>query len=58
VRYVLLAPRGSRPEGNHESQSIRWATIDDLGELGVDESVRRLVRNGLVRVERHGPLAH
>ena len=52
VRYVVLAPEGSRPVGNHESQSIRWSTIDELDELDVDESLRRLVSGGLDMVGR------
>jgi 8-oxo-dGTP pyrophosphatase MutT (NUDIX family) len=47
VRYLVLAPQGSMPVGNHESQSLRWFHPDELSELGVDESVMRLVRRGL-----------
>jgi 8-oxo-dGTP pyrophosphatase MutT (NUDIX family) len=52
VRYVVLAPEGSRLVGNHESQSIRWSTIDELDGLDVDESLRRLVSSGLDMVGR------
>lgn len=47
VRFVVLAPTGAEPVRNHESRDIRWVTLDDLGELNVDESVYRLARNGL-----------
>jgi 8-oxo-dGTP pyrophosphatase MutT (NUDIX family) len=47
IRYVVMAPHGSMPVGNHESQSLRWFAPEDVSELGVDESVMRLVRRGL-----------
>lgn len=46
VRFVVLAPRGSQPVGNHESHSIRWATAADLDSLDADDGLRRLVRHG------------
>lgn len=47
VRFVVLAPPGSVPVGNHESESLRWVTIDDLGELGADNGLIRLSARGL-----------
>lgn len=47
IRFVVLAPSGSVPVGNHESRELRWVTSDELDDFDVDESVRRLVRNGL-----------
>jgi 8-oxo-dGTP pyrophosphatase MutT (NUDIX family) len=47
IRYLVLAPEESMPVGNHESQSVRWFAPGDVSELGVDESVTRLVRRGL-----------
>jgi 8-oxo-dGTP pyrophosphatase MutT (NUDIX family) len=47
IRHLVLAPHGSVPVGNHESESLRWVTPEELAVLGVDESVLRLVRSGL-----------
>lgn len=47
IRYLVLAPHGAVPVGNHESQSLRWFTPEEIPALGVDESVLRLVRRGL-----------
>lgn len=51
IRFVVLAPKGSVPVGNHESRELRWVTVDELQEFDVDESVRRLVRQGLILLE-------
>ena len=47
IRHLVLAPHGSVPVGNHESESLRWVTTGELADLDVDESVLRLVRSGL-----------
>ena len=47
IRFLVLAPQGSLPVGNHESESLRWFTPDEAAELEVDESVLRLIRSGL-----------
>jgi 8-oxo-dGTP pyrophosphatase MutT (NUDIX family) len=47
IRFLVLAPQGSLPVGNHESESLRWFTPDEAAELDVDESVLRLIRSGL-----------
>lgn len=61
LRFVVLAPPGSAaagpPPGNHESHAVRWVTEADLDGLGVDESVRRLVRQGLAAVAADGSAA-
>jgi 8-oxo-dGTP pyrophosphatase MutT (NUDIX family) len=49
VRYLVVAPPGAELAGNHESTAIRWATVDELTEVGLDEGMWRLVRHGLVR---------
>lgn len=51
IRFVVLAPKGSVPVGNHESRELRWVTVDELQEFDVDESVHRLVRQGLRLLE-------
>lgn len=43
VRFVVLAPRGSVPVGNHESEALRWVRPDELAPLGVDPGLGRLV---------------
>ena len=43
VRYVVVAPAGAEPSGNHESIALRWITTDQLDEIGADASLRRLV---------------
>ena len=47
IRFLVLAPNGSVPVGNHESRELRWVTQRELDDFDVDESVRRLVRQGL-----------
>jgi 8-oxo-dGTP pyrophosphatase MutT (NUDIX family) len=51
IRFVVLAPAGSVPVGNHESRELRWVTVEELQEFDVDQSVRRLVRQGLLLLE-------
>ena len=55
VRHLVLAPPGAEPLGNHESNDIRWAALDELDALGIDEGTWRMVRHGLAR---HRELAH
>ena len=55
VRYLVHAPPGAEPAGNHESNDIRWASLDDLAGLELDEGTWRMVRHGLAR---HQELAH
>lgn len=55
VRYLVQAPPGAEPAGNHESNDIRWASPDDLAGLDLDEGTWRMVRHGLAR---HQELAH
>lgn len=47
TRFVVLAPSGAVPQGNHESHGLRWVTLDELEELAGDDSLRRLARVGL-----------
>ncbi len=49
VRYLVHAPPGAQPAGNHESNDIRWASLDDLDGLDLDEGTWRMVRHGLAR---------
>lgn len=54
VRFLVVAPAGADPAGNHESTEIRWATVDDLDDLAVDDGTRRMIGRGLVRARSHG----
>jgi 8-oxo-dGTP pyrophosphatase MutT (NUDIX family) len=47
VRYVVHSPSGEVPPGNHESEAIRWVTVDQLADFGVDGGLLRLARRGL-----------
>ena len=49
VRYLVVAPTGSIPIGNHESERLRWVDIDQLAELGVDPGTVRMATSGLDR---------
>jgi len=49
ARFLVVAPPDARLAGNHESTAIRWATVDELAELGLDEGTWRMVRHGLGR---------
>ena len=43
VRFLVGAPAGSVPHGNHESQDLRWVPRCDLGDYEVDAGLVRLV---------------
>jgi 8-oxo-dGTP pyrophosphatase MutT (NUDIX family) len=47
VRFLVVTPPGAVAVGNHESTALRWATLDDLEELGCDPGVRRMAEAGL-----------
>src|SRR6185503_8437909 len=47
ARYLVLAPPGAQVRGNHESEALRWATLDELPGLDVDQGTIRMARRGL-----------
>lgn len=49
ARFLVVAPPGAMPEGNHESQAIRWVRPDDLATHDVDAGTIRMARHGLAR---------
>ncbi len=51
IRYLVVAPPGSVPEGNHESEALRWVTVDDLPSLGADAGLIRLAARALTRLD-------
>jgi 8-oxo-dGTP pyrophosphatase MutT (NUDIX family) len=55
VRYLVVAPTGSLPAGNHESEALRWVDLDDLARLGVDPGTLRLAHAGLARLRQSDP---
>jgi 8-oxo-dGTP pyrophosphatase MutT (NUDIX family) len=52
VRYLVVAPQGATPDGNHESEGLRWVSLHELGGLGVDDGTLRMARAGLARLGR------
>lgn len=51
VRHVVLAPANAQEVGNHESQELRWVTIDELEKLAGDKSLVRLAYAGLAAAQ-------
>lgn len=47
ARFLVVAPSGAQPQGNHESEAIRWVAPADLGDFDVDSGTVRMVRHGL-----------
>lgn len=46
VRYLVIAPAGAEPVGNHESQALRWVTADELSNFDLDEGTHRMAAAG------------
>jgi 8-oxo-dGTP pyrophosphatase MutT (NUDIX family) len=51
VRYLVLAPPGAVPNGNHESQELRWASLDELPGLELDVGTVRLAHRALAALD-------
>lgn len=47
VRYLVVAPEGAEPPGNHESTEIRWVGLGDLVDYDLDAGTHRMVRRGI-----------
>ncbi len=43
VRYVVTAPPGAQPVGNHESQALRWVPLEEVATLTPDQGILRMV---------------
>jgi 8-oxo-dGTP pyrophosphatase MutT (NUDIX family) len=54
VRYLVVAPAGAQPDGNHESTALRWAALDELDDLGCDPGLVRMARTGLALLRDPG----
>lgn len=42
VRFLVIAPPGSMPSGNHESEELRWIAEEDLNDYDPDAGLQRL----------------
>jgi 8-oxo-dGTP pyrophosphatase MutT (NUDIX family) len=51
VRYLVLAPPGAQPVGNHESLDLRWASLDEMGALEPDPGTVRLAHAALAALD-------
>lgn len=47
VRHLVVAPPGSEPTGNHESEEMAWVAEADLDRYGVDPGTKRMVAAAL-----------
>lgn len=54
VRYLVIAPAGAEPEGNHESEALRWVTPQELVDFDVDDGLRRMAAAGFEAAEAFG----
>lgn len=54
LRFVVVAPPGAEPEGNHESLDLRWVTPAELAELADEDGLVRLAAAGLAAFARAG----
>ena len=52
VRFLVVAPVGSEPVGNHESKELRWISASDLASVNADSSLCRLVARALALASR------
>lgn len=55
VRFLVMAPAGAMPVGNHESTELRWVRTGDLDRYHPDPGLRRLIRRGLALAQSVGP---
>ena len=46
VRFVVFAPEGAQPVGNHESQDIKWVPLTDLALYNLDAGHHRMIKAG------------
>ena len=55
VRHLVVAPPGSQPSGNHESEALVWVAPEELGPLDVDPGTVRMVHAGLGALDELAP---
>jgi len=46
VRFLVRAPAGAQPQGNHESRGLRWVPLDGLADFGCDPGLVHLAQLG------------
>lgn len=51
VRFLVVAPPGSVAVANHESEALRWVSVDGLDDHGVDPGTHRMVEAGLALLD-------
>ena len=47
VRFLVRAPAGAEPRGNHESKGLRWVPLDGLADFGCDPGLVHLAQLGV-----------
>jgi len=55
VRHLVVAPAGAQPDGNEESEDLRWVDEDEVPSLGVDAGTVRMVRSALAALDGIDP---
>lgn len=55
LRYVLIAPEGSKPKVSDESHELRWFTPQEVLKLRIDDGMRRLVGKWVNLLQRRMP---
>ena len=56
VRFMLIAPEAAAPVLSVESHELRWFTENELAEVELDESLRRMIRKWRAIVARRGQI--
>ena len=46
VRFIVFAPEGAQPVGNHESQDLKWVPLDEVDDYDLDEGHHRMIKAG------------
>lgn len=46
VRFLVRAPAGAQPQGNHESRDLRWVPMGGLADFDCDAGLVRLAQLG------------
>ena len=46
VRFIVFAPEGAQPVGNHESQDLKWVPLDEVDGYDLDEGHHRMIKAG------------
>lgn len=52
VRFLVLAPPGAVPKGNHESEALKWVDEKDFDDFAVDDGTKRMAKAGFALARR------